>query len=172
MGPGDPVQKLALMMAVMMLGMPPVNGYHADVGPGEQGARGQVEPIFLPSAWIESNKGILVSRKGANPAASHGNPPVEPGGFATQRIQQRVQLGMEDLAEEQTKPWEGVRPETMRRTPGGKECNPSSGGSGQENRPRREAAQKATDALKKGADATRGRGRRRGRMYQRTGIRN
>jgi hypothetical protein len=28
-GPVDLVQKLALMMAVMMLGMPPVNGYHA-----------------------------------------------------------------------------------------------------------------------------------------------
>jgi hypothetical protein len=49
---------------------------------------------------------------------------------------------------------------------------PGSGGSGQEDRPRREASQKAMDALKKGADATRGRGRRKGRMYQRTGIRN
>ena len=37
---------------------------------------------------------------------------------------------------------------------GGKEWNPGSGGSGQEDRPRREAAQKAMDALKKGADAT------------------
>ena len=38
------------------------------------------------------------------------------------------------------------------------------------NRPRREAAQKAMDALKKGAQATRGRGHRRGRMYQRAGA--
>ncbi len=43
--------------------------------------------------------------------------------------------------------------------------------SSQESRPKREAAQKAMDALKKGADATRGRGRRKGRVYQRAGTR-
>ncbi len=64
MGPGDPMQRLALMMAVMMLGMPPVNGYHTDVGPGEQGARGQTEPMFHPSAWIENSRGVLVAGKG------------------------------------------------------------------------------------------------------------
>jgi hypothetical protein len=48
MGPGDPMQRLALMMAVMMLGMPPVNGYHTDIGPGEQGARGRTESMFPP----------------------------------------------------------------------------------------------------------------------------
>jgi hypothetical protein len=37
MGPGDPVQKLALMMAVMMLGMPPVNGHYTDMGSRAQG---------------------------------------------------------------------------------------------------------------------------------------
>ncbi len=58
----------------------------------------------------------------------------------------------------------------IEKTSGRKEWNSGSGGSGQEDRPRREAAQKATDALKKGADATRGRGK--GRMYQRAGIRN
>ena len=57
-------------------------------------------------------------------------------------------------------------------SPGGKEWNPGSRGSGQEDGPRREAAQKAMDVLRKGADATRGRGRRKGRMYQRAGIRN
>jgi hypothetical protein len=65
-----------------------------------------------------------------------------------------------------------VGQEAMRRTPGEEEWNPGSGGSGQKDRPRREAAQKAMDALKKGADATRGRGQRKGRMYQRTGVQN
>jgi hypothetical protein len=78
----------------------------------------------------------------------------------------------EDLAEEQIKPGECMMPEAMKRTSGRKEWNPGPRGSGQEDRPRREAAQKAMDALKKGADATRGRGRRKGRMYQRAGIRN
>ena len=56
--------------------------------------------------------------------------------------------------------------------PEGKEYNPGLGENGQGNRPKREAAQKATEALKKGADATRGRGQRRGRLYQRAGTRN
>ncbi len=76
----------------------------------------------------------------------------------------------EDLATEQVEPQEGVKPQTMRRDPGEEKWNPGPEGSGQENRPRREAAQKAMDTLKKGADATRGRGRRKGRMYQRTGV--
>ncbi len=64
----------------------------------------------------------------------------------------------EDLAKEQAKPRERARPEMMEKTSGRKEWNPGSKVSGQEDRPRREAAQKAMDALKKGADATRGRG--------------
>ncbi len=76
----------------------------------------------------------------------------------------------EDLAKEQIEPRECMKPEAMRSTPGGREWNPGPGGSGQEDRPRREAAQKAMDALKKGEDATRGRGQRKGRMYQRTGV--
>jgi hypothetical protein len=60
----------------------------------------------------------------------------------------------------------------MKKGPEGRECNPGSGENGQDSRPKIEAAQKAMDALKKGADATSGRGRRKGQMYQRTGIRN
>jgi hypothetical protein len=78
----------------------------------------------------------------------------------------------EDLVEEQTKLQEPTKPEVIEKTPGGREWNPGPKGSGQEDRPRREAAQKAMDALKKGADATRGRGKRKGRIYQRAGIRN
>ncbi len=51
-----------------------------------------------------------------------------------------------------------------------KEYEPDLEKNSQESRPKREAAQKAMDALKKGADTTRGRGRRRGRVYQRAGI--
>ena len=152
MGPGDPMQRLALMMAVMMLGMPPVNGYHTDVGPGEQGARSRTESMFSPSAWIENSGGILAAEKRAKSAAPHGGQPVEPGGFSAQRILQQVQLGMggpsKMKAEIQRVGQE--RKESLV----GKEWNPGSGGSGQEDRPRREAAQKAMDALKKGADAT------------------
>jgi hypothetical protein len=78
----------------------------------------------------------------------------------------------EDLAMEQVEPRESARREVTRRNPADREWYPGSGESGQDSRPKREAARKAMDALKKGADATRGRGRRKGRMYQRAGIRN
>ncbi len=108
--------------------------------------------------------------KGANPAAPHRDPPVEPGGFSARQTLQQVQLGMESLSEIKK---EIQRNGSERReTSGRKDWNPGSGGSGLQDRPRREAARKAMDALKKGADATRGRGRRKGRMYQRAGIRN
>jgi hypothetical protein len=41
-----------------------------------------------------------------------------------------------------------------------------------EDRPRREAARQASEALRKGADAIRGRGKRRNRIYQGAGARN
>jgi hypothetical protein len=152
MGPGDPVQKLALMMAVMMLGTPSVNGYHADMGSGAQGERGRVEPMFYPSTQIENSMGTPVAEKGVNPATPRRDSPVESGGQSALRILQQVQLGMESLSK--------IKMEIQRKgleveiTSGRKEWNPGSGGSGQEDRPRREAAQKAMDALKKGADAS------------------
>ncbi len=78
----------------------------------------------------------------------------------------------EDLAMEQAESRGSAKRETARERPEAREYNPGSGESSQESRPKREAAQKAMDALKKGADATRGRGRRRGRVYQRAGTRN
>jgi hypothetical protein len=164
------MQKLALMMAVRMLGMPPVSNYHTDMGPREQEARGQTETVFRPFAWFESSRGTMAAEKGADPAAPYGGPPVEPGGFLVQRILQHVQLGMEGLSKikEEIQRVGRERRESL----GGKEWNPGSGGSGQVDRPKREAALKAMDALKKGADATRGRGRRKSRIYQRTGVRN
>jgi hypothetical protein len=117
--------------------------------------------MFYPSTQIENSMGTPVPEKGVNPAAPHRDSPVEPGGFSALRILQQAQLGMESLSKIK-----------VEKTSGRKEWNSGSGGSGLEDRPRREAAQKAMDALKKGADATRGRGRRKGRMYQRAGIRN
>ena len=78
----------------------------------------------------------------------------------------------EDLAMEQAESRGNTKQGAAKERSEARECNPGSGESSQESRPKREAAQKAMDALKKGADATRGRGRRRGRVYQRAGIRN
>ncbi len=165
------MQRLALMMAVMMLGMPPVNDYSTSVGPGDQGARGQTEMMVPPFTWPGSNGETLSTEKKVSAATLDGNPPVEPGGFSVRRILQQIQQGMEGLTKIRNEVLKAGQ-ETARREPEGRECNPGSGESGQDSRPKREAAQKAMDALKKGEDATRGRGRRKGRMYQRTGIRN
>ncbi len=53
-----------------------------------------------------------------------------------------------------------------------REYKPGSGEKGKGNRPEREAVQKTTEALKRGADATRGRGQRKSRLYQGAGARN
>jgi hypothetical protein len=165
------MQRLALMMVVMMLGMPPVNGYNTSVGPGNQGVRDHSEMIFPPPAWPGNGGEALATEKKGSSSILHGNPPVEPGGFSVRRILQQIQQGMEGLAKIRNEVLKAGQ-EATRRDPGGREYNPGSGEGGQDSRPKREAAQKAMDALKKGADATRGRGRRKGRMYQRTGIRN
>ncbi len=96
---------------------------------------------------------------------------MEPGGLPIGQILQRIQLGVEGLAR--------IRNEVLRvgqgaakENPEEREYKPDSGEKGQGNRPERGAALKATEALKRGADATRGRGQRKGRLYQRAGIRN
>jgi hypothetical protein len=76
----------------------------------------------------------------------------------------------EDLAMEQVGSRGNERRETAKESPEDREYSSSPREIGQDSRPKREAAQKAMEALKKGADATRGRGRRKGRMYQRAGI--
>ena len=100
-----------------------------------------------------------------------GGPPVEPGGLPVGRILQQIQLGVEGLVRiknEVLRVGQGAAKEN----PEERENKPGSGEKGQGNRPEREAALKATEALKRGADATRGRGQRKSRLYQRAGIRN
>ncbi len=164
------MQRLALMMAVMMLGMPSVSGCNISVGPRGQGTGNQAEMMCSPSAWFGDSGGTLTTEKGISSATLEGSPPVEPGGFPVERILQQVRQGMEGLAMMKEEVL-NARQEATRRNSEGREYNPGSGESGQDSRPKRGAAQKAMDALKKGADATRGRGRRKGRMYQRAGIR-
>jgi hypothetical protein len=165
------MQRLALMMAVMMLGMPPVSGCSAGVGPGNRGAGDQAEMTFTPSAWPGNSGETLATENKVSLATLHGNPPVEPGGFSVRRILQQIQQGMEGLEKIKDEVLKAGL-ETAKGNPEGREYIPGSGESGQDSRPKREAAQKAMDALKKGADANRGRGQRKGRMYQRAGIRN
>jgi hypothetical protein len=165
------MQKLALMMAVMMLGMSPAHGCSTGIDLGSQGNGGQAEMILPPSTWSSNDGEALMTEGRISSTAVKGSPPVEPGGLPVIRILQQIQLGIEGLVK--------IRNEVLRagqraaeENPEDREYNPGLGENGQGNRPKREAAQKATEALKKGADATIGRGQRKGRLYQRVGTRN
>ncbi len=163
------MQKLALMMAVMILGMSPAHGCSIGADPGSLEIGGQVEMMPLLPMWY-GDDGTLTARNTVSSAAAEGSQPVEPGGHSIARTLQQIRLRVEDL--------EGIGTRTLRIGEGEKgKSEASERGLGPEesslgNRPKREATRKAIDALKKGADATRGRGQRRGRVYQRAGVRN
>jgi hypothetical protein len=161
------MQKLALVMAVMILGMSPAHSCSIGADPGSLEIGGQVEMMPLFPMWY-GDDGTLTARNTVSSAAAEGNQPVEPGGHSIGRTLLQIQLRVEDL--------EGIGIRTLRTGEGEKgKSEASERGLGPEesslgNRPKREAARKAVDALKKGADATRGRGQRRGRVYQRAGA--
>ncbi len=165
------MQKLALMMAVMMLGMSPAHGCSTSADPGSQGVRGQAEMMLPPSTWSGDDGKALMTEGRISSTTAKGDPPVEPGGFPVGRVLQQIQLGVEGLVRirnEILRIGQGAAKENLEE----KEGKPGSGEKGQGDRPGREAAQGATEALKKGADATRGRGQRKSRLYQGAGARN
>jgi hypothetical protein len=96
---------------------------------------------------------------------------MEPGGHPIGRILQQIQLGVEGLGRIRNEILR-IGQGTAREDPEEKDIKPGSGEKGQGNRSKGEAAPKATEALKKGADATRGRGQRKSRLYQGAGARN
>jgi hypothetical protein len=165
------MQKLALMMAVMILGMSPAHGCSTSVDLGSQGAGGQAETVLPPSTWSTRDREALMTEGKISSTTVREGPPVEPGGLPVRRILQQIQLGVEGLVEIRNEDLATGHVESTKRKPESREYSSGSRESGQDSRPRREAAQKAMEALKKGADATRGRGRRKGRVYQRAGTR-
>ena len=157
------MQKLALMMAVMILGMSPAHGCSIGVSPGSQGV-GERAVMTLPSsAWSGGDGKTLMTRDEISSAATEGGPPVESGGHPMERVLQWIQLGVEGLR---------IGQETAEENLGEQDIKPESREKDQGNGPESETAPKTAEALKKGADATRGRGQRKSRLYQRAGIRN
>jgi hypothetical protein len=94
------MQKLALMMAVMILGMSPAHGCSTSIDLGSQGARGQTTMVLSPSTWSSSDEEALTTEGRISSTALKGSPPVEPGGFPVGRILQRIQLGVEERGPE------------------------------------------------------------------------
>ena len=165
------MQKLALMMAVMILGMSPAHGCSISADSGSRGGRDQAELTLLPSTWSGDGGKVLMTEDIVSSTTAKGGPPVEPGGHPIGRILQQVQLGVEGLGRIRNEILR-IGQGTAKEDPEEKDIEPVSGEKGQGNRPERETAPKAAEALKKGADATRGRGQRKSRLYQRAGIRN
>jgi hypothetical protein len=157
------MQKLALMMAVMILGMSPAHGCSIGVNPGRQGAGNQAV-ITLPSpAWSGGDEKTLMTRDMISSAAAEGGLPMEPGGHPIERVLQQIQLGVQGLRTGQGTATENLEEQDTKLDSREKD---------QGNEPEDETAPKTAEALKKGADATRGRDQRKSRLYQRAGIRN
>ena len=156
--PGDnPMQKLAMMMAVMILGMSPAHGYSISADPGSMEVGGQVKMVSLLPRWY-GDDGTLTARNMVNSAAAEGYRPVEPGGYSVGRNWQQSQLRVEDwrrirnriLRLGQDEAEEALEEQRERLDPGGRS---------QVYRLEGETTPKTTEALRKGADAARGRGR-------------
>ena len=91
------MQKLALMMAVMILGMSPAHGCSISADPGSQGGRDQAELTLLPSTWSGDGGKAQMTEDIISLTTAKGGPPVEPGGHPIGRILQQIQLGVEGL---------------------------------------------------------------------------
>ncbi len=151
------MQKLAMMMAVMILGMSPAQGYSISAGPGSMEVGGQGKMVSLLPRWY-GDDGTLTARNMVSPVAMEDYRPVEPGGYSVGQNLQQAQLRIED--------WERIRNRILRL--GQDEAEEALGerrerldpeGRNQVYRLEGEATPKTTEALRKSADAARGRGR-------------
>ena len=91
------MQKLALMMAVMILGMSPAHGCSIGADPRSQGVGGQAEMMPLLPMWSSGDERTLMTKDTVSSAAAEGNQPVEPGGQSIGRTLRQIQLRVEDL---------------------------------------------------------------------------
>ncbi len=91
------MQKLALMMAVMILGMSPAHGCSIGASPGCQGVGNQTEMVPLLPAWPSGDGKTLMAKDTVSSAAAEGNQPVVPGGYSIGRTLRQIQLRVEDL---------------------------------------------------------------------------
>ncbi len=165
------MQKLALMMAVMILGMSPAHGCSIGADPRSLGVGGQAEMTPLLPTWVGDDGRTLMTKDTVSSAAAEGNQPVESGEHLTGRILQQIQSGIGGLNRIGNGITRTGQDEVME-APGEQEGGPDSREKGQNYKPEGETTLKAAEALRKGADAARGRGQRKSRWYQRTGARN
>ena len=159
------MQKLAMMMAVMILGMSPAHGYSISTDPGSLEGGGQVEmmPLLIR---VYSDDWTLTARNTVSSIAAEGNRPVEPGGYFVGRTLQQAQLGIEDLERTRNRILR-LGQDEAEEAPGEQREGPDPGGRNQVYKLEGEVTPKTTEALRKGADAARGRGRLHQEMEER-----
>ena len=161
----NPMQKLAMMMAVMILGMSPAHAYSISADPGSLEVGGQME-MTPPLVRVYSDDWTLTAKNMVSPVATEGYQSVEPGGYPVGWILQQFQLKAEN--------WERTRNRILRSgqveaegAPGEQRERLDPGERNQVCRLEGEATPKTTEALRRGADAARGRGRSHQEMEER-----
>ena len=165
------MQKLALLMAVMILGMSPAHGCSIGADPRSLGVGGQAEMMPLLPTWFGDDGRTLMTKDTVSSAAAEGNQPVKPGEHLVGWILPQIQLGsggLNRMGNGTTRTGQDKAMETSGEQKGG----PDSREKGQNYEPEGETTLKAAEALRRSADAARGRGWRKSRWYQRTGARN
>ena len=153
----NPMQKLAMMMAVMILGMSPAHAYSISADPGSLEVGGRVEMI-PPLARVYSDDWTLTARNTVSSVVTEGYRPVEPGGYFVERTLQQAQLEIEDLGRTRNRIL-GLGEIEAEEAPGEQRERLDPEGRNQVYRLEGEATPKTTEALRKGADAARGRSR-------------
>jgi hypothetical protein len=85
------MQKLALMMAVMILGMSPAHGCSIGADPRSLGVGGQAEMRPLLPTWFGDDGRTLMTKDTDSSAAAEGNQLVESGEHLVGRILPQIQ---------------------------------------------------------------------------------
>ncbi len=91
------MQKLALMMAVMILSMSPAHGCSIGADSRSPVVGGPAEMMPLLPTWVSGDGKTLMAKDTVSSAAAEGNQPVEPGGHSIGRTLRQIQLRVEDL---------------------------------------------------------------------------
>ncbi len=125
---------------------------------------------LLPT-WFGEDGRTLMTKDTVSSAAAEGNQPVESGEHLVGRILPQIQLGIGGLNRIESGITRTGQDKAME-APGEQEGGPDSREKGQNYEPEGETRLKAAEALRRGADAARGRGQRKSRWYQRKGARN
>ena len=158
------MQKLALMMAVMILGMSPAHGCSIGADSRSLAVGGPMEMMPLLPTWFGDGGKTLMAKDTISSAAAGGNWPVEPGERLVGQFWPQTLLKVDGMKRK------GNEVLSMEKAHGEWEDGPGPRERNQVYRLEDEAAPKAAEALRRGADAARGRGQRKSRWYQRIGC--